>query len=385
MNVILRDREPFEQLNPAEVAAYLRSMGWQEVEHQPDRVSVWVTGDGDDGLEILLPLRRSLGDYAARMADAVATLAAKESRSQLEVLSDLQTAGSDVVRIRYRHASATDGSIPLDQGEALVENAREMLLAGACAAVQPRALYLSRRPEEANRFVRGLRLGQTERGSYVLTVYSRVAPSLVPCLPTFEGLDPPFERRAVAQLATALTALRAASDRALTTSSPDGFHAAVAAGVSANLCAAVVGMSGTDSQPGDELRVSFTYARSRPADPQTPREIVIPGEHVPIIAEAGRLFRASAPPEEAEIRGAVLQLNRDEAKGIASGPVTVMAFVQGKPRKVQITLDAPSHALAVQAYERAAEIGCTGDLVKQGGAWVLQNPKGFTVAADDTN
>jgi hypothetical protein len=57
-NVIIRDREPFEQLNPADVAAYLRSEGWKEVEHQPDRVSIWVAPVNGEQLEMLLPLRR---------------------------------------------------------------------------------------------------------------------------------------------------------------------------------------------------------------------------------------------------------------------------------------------------------------------------------------
>ncbi len=382
MNVIIRDREPFEQLNPAEVAAYLRSEGWKEVEHKPDRVSVWVDAADGESLEILLPLRRTLGDYVLRMAEAVGTLAAKENRSQLEVLADLQTAGSDVIRVRYRHATATDGSISLDQGESLVENAREMMLAGACAAVQRRPYYAASKPEEARRFVRGLRMGQTERGSYVLTVFSKVDPSLKAGLKSlFDDPDAPFERRAVTQLATALAALRAATDMALTAPSADVFQKAVQAGVSANLCEAVVGMNGTDALPADELRISFTYARSRPADADAPREIAIPGDHVRLIAEAARLYRASAPPEETEIRGAVVQLKRDEPKGAASGPITVMAFIEGKPRRVQITLDEKSHLQAMQAYERGAEISCTGDLVKQGGAWVLQNPKGFTVTA----
>jgi hypothetical protein len=384
MNVVIRDREPFELLNPAEVAAYLRSEGWKEVEHKPDRVSVWVAEAEGEALEILLPLRRTLGDYVLRMADAVGTLAAKENRSQLEVLADLQTAGSDVIRVRYRHAAATDGSIPLDQGEALVENAREMMLAGACAAVQPKAYYSRRRPEEANRFVRGLRMGQTERGSYILTVYSKVSPSLEPEQKgLFDDLDPPFERRAVIQLATALTALRAATDQALTAPSADVFQKVVRAGVSSNLCSAVVGMNGTETLPSDELRISFSYARARPVGSGVPREVIIPGDHVRLIEEAARLYRASAPPEETEIRGAVVQLKRDEPRGAASGPITVMAFIDGKPRRVQISLDEASHQLAMQAYERGAEIACTGDLVKQGVSWALLNPKGFSVTSGE--
>jgi hypothetical protein len=384
MNVVIRDREPFEQLSPVEVAAYLRSEGWREVEHQPNRVSVWVTPLNGDTVEIQLPLRRSLGDYVLRMADAVGTLAAKENRSQLEVLWDLQTAGADVVRVRFRHADASDGTVPLDQGEALVENAREMMLAGACAAVQPRPYYAASKPEEARRFVRGVRLGQTERGSYVLTMLSRVSPSLQPRRKElFDEEADPFERRAVLRLAQALAALRAATDQALTVPKADVFQSAVPAGVSANLCSALVGMNGGDGRPNDELRISFTYARSRPADPGAPREVAFPGEHIPLIEEAARLYRASAPPEETEIRGAVVQLKRDQPTGAASGPITVMAFIDGRPRRVQITLDEPSHRLAVQAYEQGAEIACTGDLVKQGGAWVLLDPKGFSILAGE--
>ena len=384
MNVQIRDREVFERLNPVEVAAYLRSEGWQEIENQPDRLSVWRASVEGEELEILLPLRRTLRDYVLRMADVVGTLASRENRSPLEILSDLQTAGADVVRVRFLHANATDGSISLDQGEALVENAREMLLAAACAAVQPKAYYSRRRPEEANRFVRGLRMGQTERGSYVLTIYSPVSPSLKHVQPTlFEDAEISFERRAIIQLAQSLTALRAATDQALTKPNAEVFERAVASGVSANLCSAVVGMNGTEVQPSDELRISFTFARSRPVEMKTPREVIIPGDHIRLIEEAARLYRASAPPEETEVRGAVVQLRREEQSGPASGPVTVMAFVEGKPRRVQILLDEAGHRLAMQAYEKGSEIACTGDLVKQGPIWVLKNPKGFTIISDD--
>lgn len=380
MKVQIRDREPFERLNPSEVATYLRTEGWREIDHQPNRLSVWVPGEGQDDLEILLPLRRTLGDFALRMAETIGTLAAKENRSQLEVLSDLQTAGADVIRVRFRNANSTDGSIPLAQGEALVENTREMMLAGACAAVQAKAYYSRRKPEEANRFLRGLRLGQTERGSYILTVYSPVSPSLhfgQPLL--FEPPDPPFERRAITKLANALGALKNATDQAITDPSNDIFEKAIPFGVSANLCSAIVGMNGADAQPTDEIKISFTYARSRPAESSTPREIIIPGDHMSLIDEAARFYRASAPPEETEIRGAVVQLRRDDQSGPAAGPVTVMAFVEGKPRRVQIPLDEAGHQKALNAYQQGAEIACTGDLVKTGNSWQLKNPKGFSI------
>lgn len=142
-------------------------------------------------------------------------------------------------------------------------------------------------------------------------------------------------------------------------------------------------MNGIDTLPTDELRISFTYACSRPVNIDVLREVTIPGDHIRLIDEAARMYRASAPPEETEVRGAVVQLRRDEQHGPVSGPVTVMAFVEGRPRRVQILLDETAHQVAVEAYREGAPIACTGDLVKQGASWVLQNPKGFTIATND--
>ena len=384
MNVLIQDREPFEKLNPVDVAAYLRAEGWQEVENQPDRLSVWTTDLGGERLEVLLPLNRRLRDFASRLAELVGTLATKEDRSRLEVLSDLQIAGSDVIRVRYRHASAGDGSIPLDRGEALVENAREMMLAGACATVQTKPYYSRRRPDEAVQFVRNLRMGQTERGSYVLTIFSPVSPHLNSTMAQLFGKpEDPFERRAVETLATALGALRSATDRALTSSDGNPFESLIAKGVNANLCSAIVGMNGKDTQQQDDLRISFTFARSRPAERDIPREIVFPSHHMGVIEEAARLYKAAAPPEEVEIRGIVVQLKTEDPNAPVSGPATVSATVDGKVRRIQIPLENEGHRLAVQAYEKRLVVVCTGELMKQGNALVLRNPRGFNIVPEE--
>lgn len=383
MNIVIRDRTPFEQLNPGDVAAYLRNSGWIEVESQPDRMSVWTSKIDREEIEIILPLRRTLGDYVLRMSEVVGGIAARENRSQLEVLSDLQTAGADVIRVRFRHANANDGSIPLEQGEALIDNAREMMLAGACAVVQPKAYYATKRPDDAVEFVRRLRMGQTERGSFVLAIHSPVSP----IIPGRQGVlftpDDPFERRAIIKLATALQSLRSATDQSLTTPDTDVFERLIPEGVSANLCSAIVGMNGKQSQHGDELRISFTYARSRPAEASVPREIIIPSDHIGLIDEASRLYRRKAPPEETEIRGFVVQLKSEDINKPIAGPVTIKGYVRGEPRRIHIELGSEDHDLAALAYRDRAEIICSGEIIQQGNIWTLKNPQRFTIVSDD--
>lgn len=386
MNVDIIDRAAFESLNPADVAAYLSSNGWNQLADKPGYCSIWLgkTKQGEEA-ELLLPLDRSIGDYRLRMKEAVKLIAAVESRTELEMLSDLQTIGSDVIRVRYRHGHAGDGTIPLERGEALVENALGMMLAGACAAVSRRSYFGNLKPQQAREFVQKLRMGQSERGSYVLTVLSPVPPKLRPTQLSFvpDESDQPFERRAVCQVHAALAALRIAADAAMSSFQMASFEKAVQDGVSANLCSAVVGMNGHDSHPSNELRISFTYAQTRPATGVPAREIVFSGDRFPLIAEAARMFRQSAPPEETEIRGVVVQLRRDEQSGPVSGPVTIVAFIEGKPRRVQIALDEAHHMIAVQAYQQGAQICCRGDLVKVGKGWELQNPKGFSILIEE--
>ncbi|WP_020469989.1 hypothetical protein [Zavarzinella formosa] len=385
MNVSIRDRAVYETLNPTDLAAYLRSANWTAGDNRPGHSSTWRTTFDGQMVELMVPLNRQYKDYVDRMAETVPLIAAVEKRSELEVLGDIQTASSDVVRVRYRYASAHDGSIPLDRGEALVENTRELFLAGACAAVAKRPYFGNFKAQQARDYVQTLRLGQSERGSYVITVLSPVPPQLNPKQVDLFGADveQPYERLAVTQMSKALVALRAAADEAMTSFQTDGFDRAVQDGVSANLCSALVGIGGPSAQPNDELVVSFTWARSRPADAGIAREIVFPGDRFPVISEAARLYRRTAPAEETEIRGVIVALKADHAHGPLVGPVTVRDILSGRPRKVQINLDEPSHRLAWEAYESRAEVTCRGILTRSGTNLAIQTPRDFAIVSDE--
>jgi hypothetical protein len=64
----------------------------------------------------------------------------------------------------------------VQEGVEAVHHVRGLMMAAACTAVQPRAWFRSRKPAQAEQYLRQVRLGQTEQGSYVLTVQSRVPP-----------------------------------------------------------------------------------------------------------------------------------------------------------------------------------------------------------------
>src|SRR5207253_123349 len=128
--------------------------------------------------EVLLPLRRDLGDYTLRMADVIQALAVVEGRPHFEVLNELSGPPSDVLRLRVSAPDATLGNLPLDEGLQLLRGGRDMLLSAACSVIRPQAFHPEMSLKQPNDFIKRCRLGQTERGSFVATIITPVPPSL---------------------------------------------------------------------------------------------------------------------------------------------------------------------------------------------------------------
>ncbi len=379
MKATVRDSEMLHSLRPLELAQYLRVNGWQESQQIPDKASYWVKTSSGEELEILLPLRTDFADYAPRMAEVLRTLEVAENRSQLDILRDLNTANADVVRVRT-HLDMDNGSIPIDDGVQLYQRTRDLIVAAACAVRAPKPVLPKRKPDQVMDYVRNVRFGQPERGSYVLTVVSPVPPSLAPVVgdqAMTEG-DEPFAREAIVTLASALEAARSAAQRSAVTGNMDPFQKAVSKGVSANLCEAIIGLNQGGGDTGVE--VSFFWSRSRRAPQDVPGRVFLSTDSMPFLAEAARLFKAAGSTEEIELEGFVRTLDR--AENAQSGRVTIYTQIEDRWRRVQITLPDPDYRLAIQAHDRQIPVCCTGNLERDGNTLVLRNPRDFALIVE---
>jgi hypothetical protein len=70
--------------------------------------------------------------------------------------------------------------------------------------------------------------------------------------------------------------------------------------------------------------------------------------------------------------------------GVESGicQVTVMGFVVGKLRKINLELREADYQLALKAYEERSAITCSGDLIKENDFFVLKNQHDFALLTD---
>src|SRR5213076_841865 len=73
--------------------------GWQHADDLPGKAASYQrTDEGGRLWEILVPLRNDVADYAARMGDAVSTLAHVEDRDELAVFEDLKSSSADATQ-----------------------------------------------------------------------------------------------------------------------------------------------------------------------------------------------------------------------------------------------------------------------------------------------
>ncbi|AKI98868.1 hypothetical protein ATI61_106255 [Archangium gephyra] len=371
------DRELLTALRPLELATYLRSRGWQEVERLGERGSVWLAQRGGEEFELLLPLDSSLGDYVLRMAEVVSTLEAFEHRPAVELLEEVAAVMADTLRIRFPGSMFSPRILTVEHGVRVYEHVRELLLAAACAAVNPRPVFSARKPAQALEYLDTVRFGPPARGKHEVIVRSPVPPALASDGAFLAEGDEPFERRVLSTLATSLAGALRAVIEAASTSSFQPFHEEVGAGVSANLCEAISGLVAHSGAHTCELTVSG--APSRPGF--TEQTVAFPAESAPVLQEAARVFRARTPREDFKLEGIVTGLRPHERT--SAGSVTIAAVVDSALHEVRLVLGSGDYKTASRAHRTRQWVRCAGELVRQGDTYVLRHPRQFALRPEE--
>lgn len=363
MRVDIRDREALIGVSPAALSAYARASGWIKAERYGDHSDVYASAELP---EIILPRHQRLADYASVVRQLIEVFARAADTDELVLYRDLVTADRDVLRVRAPDSEA--GSVSVSDGVTLMHGARDLLLSAACSLSNPQPLYRAGANKEASEYLKQVRMGQTEHGSFVITLLSPVVPP-----PMQLGLnadwhhdDEPIERRITRRLVGALAAVREATEITVA-GDADAFLGAIEHGVSANLCEALVSVM----EPFPEIDVSVTWARTRPA-PQARDVIRFASSDAPILREAARTFRSREPQPDTILVGFVRMLTRGESE--RDGTVTLLTSIDGKNQSVTTVLKQSDYERAILVHKERASVVVKGDLERVGQRWSLLNP-----------
>lgn len=163
------------ELRPDDVQRYLRGRGWRPIDDPRATVAAYASARGD---EVVVPLDRTLGDYARRLGELVDTVSRSEGRAPGEVLEELSLPPGDALSFRVRSDLVSSGTIPVLDSLRLREGQKNLLLAAAHSALVPQRYFPRLGRAEPTELLAQCREGQTARGSYVTTLLVPVAPAV---------------------------------------------------------------------------------------------------------------------------------------------------------------------------------------------------------------
>jgi hypothetical protein len=370
------DRIVIGALNPRAVVGYLRSRGWEKKRDFGENAAVF--GVSIDGIEheLLVPVASQAIDFRAVMEVLIEDLAKIEDRSPYELVSDLSMAAFDVIRVRSPDAD-TIGSVQLMAGVELHEHARDLVLSAANSAAsdKPRAVWMGRRSEQVKDYLDSLRLGQSQRGSFVISLLSpwdfvppgdRDEPKL--------SFVEPFGRRATKALAKALDAVGKALRVSATEGVQQPFEKAVQSGVSANLCQALAHLA----RDGEGADISIRWSLTKP-EIGNPTLRLTREDAQSLTEAAGRLSEYQSLPD-VTVEGVITNIK--EEPNAFDGKTTLEAIVEKRLRRVTVDFakdDNATRDALIDAFKHRKRISVTGELARESGRLRLEKPRELEV------
>ncbi len=357
-------------VSPQDVREYLGSRGWAPFPSRRGDAAIF-RRPGEEATEVYVPLDRALADYGEAMASVARHIAVLETRSTESVLRDLLRPRKDILRFALEAPALAAGSVGLLTGAALLNGARKALLASACSVEKPRAFHPRMSLAEAESFVRGCELGQTEIGSFVLTIETPLQTD-----PQLTSGEAPFGRRATTYLLRATAHLAAAIRAGEPTRVIEPREGSPV--VSANLCDALVEMMPADESADLRLRSSWSPIVAPPAD--TPTTAYFERGMFEEVEKLGQRLRPSRGPRPAQFVGTVAKLAGEPgAEGRVEGEVELQLQVDDELLTARVVLGADDYRSAARAHLEQLFVKIRGVLHRGTRLHRLAEPSEFTV------
>jgi len=159
-----------EKLNPLAVSKYLDEMGWTQFPYKREDIKIYQFEKDNIFEQITVPLEKSLRDYKKAMYNVVEKIATVEEKSVEQVMLYLLNPNTDILKIRLDKVGVEAGSIMFDDAIQLYDNAKKLLAATALDIINPKKIHYGRIDESVQKFLNQCRFGQTEIGSYVVSI-----------------------------------------------------------------------------------------------------------------------------------------------------------------------------------------------------------------------
>lgn len=158
------------KLNPLAVTKYLTETNWElyPVKRKDIKIFQYIREDLFE--QVTIPIDKMLRDYKNAMYDAICKIAYVEKKSVEQLMLYLLNPNTDILKIRLDKKEVESGNIMFDDAIQLFDNAKKLIAATALDVINPKKIHYGRIDEPVQKFLSQCRFGQTEIGSYVVSV-----------------------------------------------------------------------------------------------------------------------------------------------------------------------------------------------------------------------
>ncbi len=358
------------RITSEQLRSYLESKGWFEDGKIKSVATIWHRHDDLDA-EVVLPFP-SAKDHTQRLKEAIAAIAAVENRIAQQVEDDARRISANVVSVRVIHPDTRDGTIPINDGVLLIENVKELLLSAAQSLRAKRKQFIGKAAADAKAYIDTLLLGQTEVGSYVVNVIAPVNENPEPENQTAESV--PHAQAVTQSLVAGLDALEKASTEFEENQNLAVFDRAILSGASANMCDALLGLSGLHRNRSIEIKIAFQMGLLFETKPRT---FAFGANQLEILIKASGYYKEDYVLENRKITGFVKKLSRPLGERL--GTVTIQCKVDDIDRLVNVDLDGDEYHNAVRAHDQQLYVRLHGDIHIMSRSARLLRPRDFLV------
>lgn len=227
----------------------------------------------------------------------------------------------------------------------------------------------------AETFLQTARLGQTEHGSFILTVLAPVMKDETDVLPGFEPPQP-YGTRVVETLLSATDEAANAAKLSFEDANwfDERFVPLVSKGVNANLCSAVSSLLNIE---GTE-RVIFSISPSSEYRPKQTK-VDIPATLSERFDKAAHEFRKDPPLDNVQVDGKTISFRREAVT--KAGKVSIKANVGGENKRISFGLSPDEYNLVLEAHKFGHPISFTADLRKNARSYEAINIRNLKSSA----
>lgn len=160
-----------EKINPLSFAKYLKDTGWHPYPTKREYVKIFQTKiDSGESFQVNIPTDKNLLDYKQAMYEAIEIVAFVEKQPTEQLMLYLLNPNTDILKIRLDKKGIETGNILFDDAIHIYENAKKLIAATAQDILHPRRYHQGRIDDSISKFISNCKFGQTEIGSYIVSV-----------------------------------------------------------------------------------------------------------------------------------------------------------------------------------------------------------------------